>query len=428
MKLKPSQYCLAVATAGSLMVAESLLPASLKFTWSLSAIAAPSSTTTTPQPTVSPLASPTPAVMPTVAPTPLPDAATQQPLQAPIKVPAFPNGNNYPVVQPPWQLRLQTPVVGSEALGVRSGGRSGGGSFQRPSAPAPSQPSYTPSYPRRDPYYPPYSGGGYRGGGPVVVPIPGGAYGGGYSGGYGSGYGGSYGYSSGGGLFSLLILGIVAAIVVFSLMNVLRSARGFTSGGVTQAGGELLNDKVTVSKVQVALLSQAREVQADLTRLSLSVDTDTNAGLLQLLQESALSLLRMPENWSHALVMSQTVNGREAAGAVFNRLSIAERSKYTVETLTNVGGRVNRKSNFTPDPNKDPASFIVVTLLVGTAHDRPLFNQVHTTQELQAALQALAGMPAEYLMAFELIWTPQDENDSLTYDELLAQYADMVQI
>jgi uncharacterized membrane protein len=70
----------------------------------------------------------------------------------------------------------------------------------------------------------------------------------------------------------------------------------------------------------------------------------------------------------------------------------------------------------------------VVTLLVGTAHDRPLFTEIRTVEALQTALQNLAAIPSEYLLVFELIWTPQDETDSLTYDELLTQYTDMVQI
>jgi uncharacterized membrane protein len=199
-------------------------------------------------------------------------------------------------------------------------------------------------------------------------------------------------------------------------------------GGSGLGGGELENNTVTVSKVQVALLAQARETQLELNRIGTQIDTSTSEGLQELLQESVLALLRTPENWSHALGSSQTVKSLEAAEALFNQLAIAERSKFSVETLTNVGGNKKRYQEFKPDPDKGPASYIVVTLLVGTAHDQPLFQQIRTTEELKDVLQKLASLPADYLLVFELLWTPQEETDSFTYEELLTEYADMMQI
>ena len=70
----------------------------------------------------------------------------------------------------------------------------------------------------------------------------------------------------------------------------------------------------------------------------------------------------------------------------------------------------------------------MVTLLLGTADDRALFAKVHSIEELQEILEKLASIRDDYLMKFELLWSPQVENDSLTYDELLTEYTDMIQI
>ncbi len=35
-------------------------------------------------------------------------------------------------------------------------------------------------------------------------------------------------------------------------------------------------------------------------------------------------------------------------------------------------------------------------------------------------------LPPEYLMVFELIWSPQDASDSLTEEELLTEYSDLL--
>jgi len=322
----------------------------------------------------------------------------------------------------------------AEASARSSGGRSGGGSFR--SSPSrssgsngSSSRSNSPSY-QRDRYY---NGGG----GPVIVPVPVGpgiyndpyrnnGYSNGYNGGSNNGQA-STTDSGMGWIVGLLLLG-VSAIVVFGLVYMaLKAMRSGASGG-TALDRELNNDIVTISKIQVALLAEARAIQSELSDLSLEVDTDTSEGLLQLVQEAALALLRMPENWSHVLADSQTVKSREEAEALFNKRSIVERSKFSVETLTNVGGRVSKRDRFKPDPGEDPAAYIVVTLLVGTAHDKPLFSQIRTQEDLSNALEQLASLPSDYLMTFELLWSPQDPADSLTYDELLTEYTEMVQL
>ena len=318
----------------------------------------------------------------------------------------------------------------AEASARSSGGRSGGGSFR--SSPSPSSgSSSSPSRSTGSDRSPSYQRN-YGGGGTVIVPVPGGP----------SIYNDPYrndGYRSGdynngqastddswlGCIVGLIFLGVSAAVIFGLVFLVVKAMRGSDGASGTD---ELDNDIVTVSKIQVALLAVARDIQSELTDLSLEVDTDTPEGLLQLVQEASLALLRMPENWSHVLADSQTVKSREEAEALFQKSSIAERSKFSVETLTNVGGRVNKRDGFKPNPDEDPAAYIVVTLLVGTAHDRRLFEQVRTEAELTSALEQLASLPSDYLMAFELLWSPQESSDSLTYDELLTEYTEMVQL
>ncbi|MBW4638692.1 MAG: DUF1517 domain-containing protein [Gloeocapsa sp. UFS-A4-WI-NPMV-4B04] len=165
------------------------------------------------------------------------------------------------------------------------------------------------------------------------------------------------------------------------------------------------------------MLATARTIQTQLSEYSLHTDTETPAGLAQLLQEAALALLRTEENWTHVSASSKTVRSREQAQAIFNQLSIQERTKFSAETLTNVNGIRRIQDNFKQD--NEPGSYIVVTLLVGTENDRPLFGNVYSTHELKQALERIAATPPEYLTVFELLWTPQSQTESLTSDELL---------
>ncbi|MBD2107907.1 DUF1517 domain-containing protein [Nodosilinea sp. FACHB-13] len=305
-----------------------------------------------------------------------------------------------------------------------SGGMSRGGSFSRPSAPAPSAPRSLPSY-----------GGGY-----------GGSYGGGYGGSYG---GGSYGYRSapgpvivpyptyapapvyvgtggGGGGGFLIVIVVVGFILLPIAFNYLQGGTSrFDSPATAGSQSELLNNIVTVTRLQIVLLAGARDLQRDLDRIALNADLTTPTGLAAQLRETVLALLRHPDYWTHVRAESQTVAGREQAAERFERLSIQERSKFTVETLVNVGGEVQRRA-MSVGPSGDVASHIVVTLLLGTADDRPLFSTVNSVADLRAVLQRLGSISPAYLLVYELLWTPQDPTDSLSGDELLANYPDLV--
>ncbi len=191
---------------------------------------------------------------------------------------------------------------------------------------------------------------------------------------------------------------------------------------------ELENDIVTVTKLQIALLANARDLPSQLRNLSYNADLETPEGRVEFLQEVALSLLRYPEYWSHAFSSSQTVKSLAQAEQVFEQLSIAERSKFSAETFSHVHGQVRERSTVAVDDDNQPAAYIVVTLLIGTEDDRPLFGSIHSTAELQQALQRVAAITQDYLLVVELLWTPQKDTDVLSYDQLLTGYADLVQL
>jgi Predicted membrane protein len=283
------------------------------------------------------------------------------------------------------------------ALAARSGGRIGGGSFRS----SPSR-SYNPS--------PGRSGGGYYGGGgfgfPFLIPF--------------------FGFG-GGGLFSLLIFMAIAGFV----FNSIRSAMG---QGQDEAG-YTSNPTVSVARLQVGLLAQARNLQADLDRMAQTADTGSAAGRAQVLQEATLAMLRHPEYWAYGSSHSEQT-GINAAEAKFNQFALAERSKFTEETLSNVNNQliggvaplltgnnanlVSETGNLTASENE----YIVVTLVVGTLGKIEL-PKVNSPETLRQALSRLGSVGSEQLLAVEILWTPQASGDTLSTDDMLAYYPDL---
>ena len=289
------------------------------------------------------------------------------------------------------------------ALAARGGGRIGGGSFR-----APSRGLSSPSRAR----------------GPS-------GYGGGYGGGYypGGGFGFPFilpfvGFGGAGGLFGIFIAIAIANFLIRSFRN---AGVGDDSMG---AYGDSANPVVSVARLQVGLLAQARDLQVSLNRIASTADTGTSAGLTKVVQETTLSLLRNPEYWAYADAESdQTrLSGAEQA---FNQLAIAERSKFTGETLSNVNAQISQaKAKAALNSSGDlalpdaPGEYIVATILVASQGKLNL-PPVNTTEDVRAALNTIGGVSSEQLMAVEVLWTPQVSGETLTADELIAEYPNL---
>lgn len=284
-----------------------------------------------------------------------------------------------------------------------SGGRMGGGSFRSPSRSYSAPRTYAPR-------------GGYSGG-----------YGGGYGGGFGFpfllpffGFGGGFG-----GLFSILIF---IAVANFLVQNVRRITGGNEEGDL---GGELTggNSSISVAKVQVGLLASARDLQPELNKLAMTADTSTAAGRSQVLQETTLALLRHPEYWAYGTTDSQKTN-LVTAEAKFNQLALGERSKFSAETLSNVNAQL-REAAAKPALGttgelaniNTPGEYIVVTLIVG-AEGKLELPKINGAEDLQQAIRQIGSVGGDRLLAVEILWTPQATGDTLTTDDVMANYPD----
>ncbi|MEA5479868.1 DUF1517 domain-containing protein [Pseudanabaena galeata UHCC 0370] len=278
-----------------------------------------------------------------------------------------------------------------EAFAKRSGGRIGGSAFK--SSPSRSSPSRSTSGSRN-----------YSSGSGFFLPWM-------FFGGGGSG------------LFTLLLLVIVAGAIM-------QAFRGNGDGeGITGMGS-----KVSVAKIQVGLLSSARSLQQELTRLALESDTSTSEGLATVTRETAIALMRHPEYWVY--VSSANENTKFAlAEQKFNSLVMSERSKLNAEVLSNVGGRVLQGKTATSLPSEgslnleDPSEYIVVTLLLAVAGETlSKLPTLRSSADLQSALSVIGSVPTDNLLAVEVLWEPQSEEYTLTNDEVLTIYPDLVRI
>jgi uncharacterized membrane protein len=109
-------------------------------------------------------------------------------------------------------------------------------------------------------------------------------------------------------------------------------------------------------------------------------------------------------------------NGEER----FNQLSLEERGKFDEETLVNVNN-LRRRMMAAPKADRFNNEYIVVTILVAAEGEYKL-PTINSNADLKDALRKLGSIPVDSIQAVEVLWTPQDENDTLSERELLRDY------
>lgn len=273
-----------------------------------------------------------------------------------------------------------------------SGGRIGGRSFSSSSSSSSSSRSYSvpspsPGFSYSAPYYgpSPFSGGVYFG--PAV----------------------GVGVGAGSSLF-LILAGFAAFILVSGFLS------DRDEGSVlTAAAG-----KTTVLKLQVGLLGMGRSLQRDLNRIAEVADTSSPEGLNYILTETSLALLRHPDYCISGYSSVDIKRGIEEGEKRFNQLSIEERGKFDEETLVNVNN-IKRQSTRSQRSNGFSNEYIVITILAAAEGEHKL-PSINGSGNLKEALQKLGSIPSSKLLAVEVLWTPQNENDTLSERELLEDY------
>ncbi|CAI5464804.1 unnamed protein product [Closterium sp. Yama58-4] len=216
----------------------------------------------------------------------------------------------------------------------------------------------------------------------------------------------------GGGVFGFLFLAIAVYFIAQTVMGFLADSAEEEVWAETQ--------RSSVVRLQVGLLGTARKLQRDLDQMASRADTGSQEGLHSILQETVLALLRNPDYCIYGFSSSETANDSYGGEAAFNRLSMGERSKFKEETLVNVGD-VRKRSEREPSEQRMNSEYIVVTILAATEGTFVL-PEVKSNADLREALTVLGSIPADELQAVEVLWTPQNEEDTLTTRDMLEDY------
>jgi uncharacterized membrane protein len=246
---------------------------------------------------------------------------------------------------------------------------------------------------------------------------------------FGWGYGG-WGYGGGIGMVgSLFVLGIVIIGTVMVVRSVRRASQ---RGALTPYGGDqdeyddvgAALDRAYVYKVQLGIGRSGRGVQQRLEEFASSGDTSTEAGLAELLRQTALELMREKDAIRYGLAEAGGPYSLTNGEAKLNGAAMAERSRFQVERVRGTDGKV-RRSEAAATVGSEALEFLVVTVLVATRRALAGLDKLEERGALDGILGTLGGVPASALLGLEVVWTPADPEDSLTETDLMTTYPEM---
>jgi uncharacterized membrane protein len=267
----------------------------------------------------------------------------------------------------------------------------------------------TPSVPSRS-----YSGSqGHYGGGSSFVFLP--SFGWGLGGG---GFGGGMGS-----IGSLMLVGIVCLGAIMVVRSIRRASRRRLPSGEEDDYLAESGDRSYVYKVQLGLGRSGRGVQKRLEEFASTGDTSSEAGLAELLRQTALELMREKDSIRYSLIEASGPFSLTNGEAKMNGAAMAERSRFQIERVRGAEGQL-RRSEAAASVGSEALEYLVVTLLVATR--TPLaIEKGEDRQAVDATLAELGAVAGSNLLGLEVIWTPADPDDSLTTTDLLTTYPEM---
>eukprot|EP00871_Galdieria_phlegrea_P003398 jgi/Galph1/4059/GphlegSOOS_G2776.1 len=290
------------------------------------------------------------------------------------------------------------------ALAARSSGRIGGSQFSAPrSAPAPRSYSYGGG--GSGSFYSPF---------PVFPIVPLGGF-------YSPSLIAPFGFGS----------FIMFALFVSTILPRLRNRLSEDTDNVND-DDDAFNPAITICELKIALLaSGGRYLQQELETLAMQADTGSKEGLFFVLNETVLALLRHPEYWCYASINKSSKKWSQATSE-FNRKSIEARSQTKTETVSNFNNSRRRRDSTTNESSafpQAPSEYILVDLILaaeGKISGLPM--HLNNEADVKQTLKAISGTSSERLQGLEVIWVPQETNDSLTEEEMLLQHAELQRI
>jgi uncharacterized membrane protein len=151
-----------------------------------------------------------------------------------------------------------------------------------------------------------------------------------------------------------------------------------------------------------------------------------------LTSQVAVELLRRKSSIQSAASSYKYSKDERVAQRQFNQWSVEERSKFERENISKFGGldtSGGKRRAFSADETKnEKATMVVVTLVLSIQGDSTkLPTKIQSASDVENALRKIAADAKvdDCLIGAEILWTPEDRNEVLTRQDVVADYPEL---
>ncbi len=185
-------------------------------------------------------------------------------------------------------------------------------------------------------------------------------------------------------------------------------------------------------KIQFALHSTADYIRDELKTIGEPLDFDDPDDLKKLLKETSNTLINNSDYIKYAFAsLSQKTKEISKAQEIFEDLTYEESDKLSQETFKKLKGRSVTKQMLS-EGNKpyfmEIKEYIVFTIIVTFANYEISILDDYSWRNYKSVLEQITQLISDNLIAVEIIWSPDAENDILTEDDITLYYNNLVQI
>lgn len=231
-------------------------------------------------------------------------------------------------------------------------------------------------------------------------------------------------------------------ILVSSVLQKTMGANSSFGGGSTFVGQQcVLGPGVSVIEMSIALDISNRDdpnsILSVLDRLARTSKTDSRVGVQNLTSQVALELLRRKTSFVAAYARGRHYRDESEAQREYNGLTIRERGKFQRETISKFGGvdyssggRGQLVGTLRDNEFNAKTTVAVVTIMMlidGDSTNKALPARISSVRDAEEVLSRIAtdARADECLRGAEILWTPEERDETLTMREVLADYPNL---
>mmetsp|Transcript_16743 Transcript_16743/g.36169 ORF Transcript_16743/g.36169 Transcript_16743/m.36169 type:complete len:456 (+) Transcript_16743:71-1438(+) len=231
---------------------------------------------------------------------------------------------------------------------------------------------------------------------------------------------------------------LCAGFFLFALLDLSKIGSNVSDTFSSTLGSKksVLGPGVSVAEISVALEVPDRDspnsILSALDRLSRTARTDSRVGLQNLTSQVAIELLRRKLSIVAASTRAYHYRDENKAQREYNNISIQERGKFQRETVSKYGGvdYSDARIRSTPSEYLGKATVAVVTIVMlidGDSTSKQLSSKVNSIRDVEDALSQIAAdaKADNCLRGAEILWSPEERDETLTMKEVLADYSSL---